>query len=297
MPVVVFRGAQDGKRFLLTSGVHGDELNGIAVAHDIIGSLDPATMRGAVTIVPGVNTPGLLAGSRGLATRGVSGADLNRTMPGKIEGSRVEDLYAHAVWTGVFAENADAAVDLHTQSAGTSYGLYVFADPRRPYARRMADLMGAEVIKLDKGEPGSVETELNAAGVDAITFELGEGGRFEPERIARGVRGVRNVLMDLDIIDGAPDVSGPPPFVGVKSTNMRATQGGFVRLSVGLGEAVEAGQAVATVHDAFGAVAQKVQTTETGIVSAIATDPVTEPGRMVVRILSQSDDPACAEGC
>jgi hypothetical protein len=33
VPVVVVKGAQRGPRLLLTAGIHGDELNGIAVLH------------------------------------------------------------------------------------------------------------------------------------------------------------------------------------------------------------------------------------------------------------------------
>ena len=39
VPVVVIKGAQPGPRLLLTAGIHGDELNGIAVLHRLLAGL------------------------------------------------------------------------------------------------------------------------------------------------------------------------------------------------------------------------------------------------------------------
>ena len=42
VPVLVARGAKPGKRLLLTAAIHGDELNGIEVIHQLFAGLDPA---------------------------------------------------------------------------------------------------------------------------------------------------------------------------------------------------------------------------------------------------------------
>ena len=297
MPVVVVKGAQAGPRLLITTGVHGDELNGMAVVHDLLAEIDPSTLRGTLIAVPGVNTPGLTAGTRQLATRGVSGEDLNRVMPGDALSGDIERRYAAFFWQGLNVASVDAAIDLHTQSAGIAYGVFVFVDPRRAGARRIADMLAPDFIKLDLGEPGTVETELIAAGVDAVTFELGESRRFQPDMIARGLRGVRNVMMDLDMMDGTPDLSGPAPFVAPKSTAVRATRGGYARMRVAIGDDVAVGQTLAVIEGPFGDVVETVTSTIAGRVSVVATDPITEPGGTIARILSPSNDPACANGC
>ena len=64
VPVVVVKGAQPGPRLVLTAGIHGDELNGIAVLHRLAASIDPAKLAGTVTLVPGLNPPGLLQSTR-----------------------------------------------------------------------------------------------------------------------------------------------------------------------------------------------------------------------------------------
>ena len=194
VPVVVVRGAKPGPRLLVTAGIHGDELNGIAVVH-ALAATDPATLAGTLVLVPGLNTPGLLQGTREFVTDASRGAaNLNRMLPGKADGGTA-DRYARALWDGLLRPNADAAVDLHTQSRGTAYVLYAFASTAR--TRRMAELVGPDVIKLDKGEKGTVENELTLAGVPAITFELGAPEVFDATIVKRGEAGLRNLMTEM----------------------------------------------------------------------------------------------------
>ena len=51
----------------------------------------------------------------------------NRVFPGKEKGNTVQQ-WAYEVWNGLFLPNADAAIDLHTQTRGTAYPMFVFAD-------------------------------------------------------------------------------------------------------------------------------------------------------------------------
>ena len=46
----------------------------------------------------------------------------------------------------------DFAIDLHTQSRGNDYPLYVFADYRNPKVQVIAENLNAEQIKIDAGE-------------------------------------------------------------------------------------------------------------------------------------------------
>src|SRR5579871_3454949 len=46
--VLVAKGARPGKRFVLTSGVHGDEMSSIRAVQAVMAQLDPAQMSGTV---------------------------------------------------------------------------------------------------------------------------------------------------------------------------------------------------------------------------------------------------------
>ncbi|MCA3254425.1 MAG: succinylglutamate desuccinylase/aspartoacylase family protein, partial [Alphaproteobacteria bacterium] len=249
VPVVVVRGARPGPKLLLTAAVHGDELNGIDVIHRLVATLDPKALVGTVTAVPGVNTPGLLQGQREFSSVAAPGLNLNRVMPGDEAADDPARRYAGRLWNRIFRPNADTAVDLHTQSRGTAYVLYAFAEAGRP--QEIARLMRPDIIKLDPGEKGTVENELNRVGIPSITLELGKPDAFDPEMVARGVAGVRNLMIDLRMIEGA--VTPPADTYEANAiTVVRTPRGGIARLLVALGAEVEKDQPVAIVTDAFG---------------------------------------------
>lgn len=295
VPVVVVKGARPGPRLLVTAGIHGDELNGIDVLHRLVRTLNPAELSGTLVAVPGLNPPGLLQGTREFAANDSrASANLNRQMPGDLDGSAVSH-HAALLWQNLFLPNADLAVDLHTQSRGTAYVLYAFASTAR--TKRMAELLGPDVIKLDRGDKGTVENTLTDAGVPAVTLELGMPERFDAEMVRRGVAGLQNLMREQKMLAG--DVVEPPAtmVVGNALARVMAPRGGWATLLTPLGSRVEKGQLVATMADAFGRVTGTLLAPESGVVAAAMTDPRRERGGMILRILHMKDDPECAFGC
>lgn len=92
MPVSVFKGSQDGPKLMITAGIHGDELNGVLAAQQIIRDLVGKDLKGTVTIVPTVNLSGLLNHSRDFISSdpGSCPANLNRLFPGDSHGLAAE---------------------------------------------------------------------------------------------------------------------------------------------------------------------------------------------------------------
>jgi hypothetical protein len=297
VPVLVAKGARPGKRLLLTAAVHGDELNGIAVIQDLFKDLDPKQLSGVVIGVPGLNPPGLLQGERVFhPSIGSGSSNLNRKMPGDIKGSDISDVFAGRLWTGLFIGNADLAVDLHTQSRGTLYPMYVFA--QTPGAKHMAQILRPDVIKLDPGVNGAIENMLNAAGMTAVTLELGAPEVFDPVMIGRALSGLKNLMIDQGMVSGQVSMHGPEPYIGNLTTNVSASRGGYARLMVKIGDKVKKGQVLATISDPFGQVTATVTAPLDGQVLSVATSPLHEIGAMLVRLISWSDEAACKEaGC
>lgn len=284
VPVLVAKGAAPGKRLLLTAGVHGDELTGIAVIQDLFRDLDPKTLKGVVIGVPGLNQPGLLQAVREFRpSQSASGANLNRKMPGNIASDEISEVYAGRLWTGLFLGNADMAVDLHTQSRGTLYPLYVFAETAE--AKRMADLFRPDMIAIDPGVNGAIENMLNAAGINAITAELGAPEVFDPVMNRRALLGIRNLMIDGGMISGTVSRPGPDPFVGNDTVDVTAQRGGYARVKVAIGDTVKAGDVLATVSDPFGRPVASAIAPRDGKVLSIATSPIHEIGQMLVRLI------------
>jgi uncharacterized protein len=191
VPVIVNRGKEAGPRLLLNSGIHGDELNGIRVVQMVTPEVDPQKLSGTIIGIPGLNVPGMLRGNRNyiMSDDGGSAANLNRMMPGDETKGDATSRFAGRVWQKLWMGNVDYVIDLHSQSRGTAYPTFVYADPRNDKVRMIADLIAPDVIKYDAGEKGSVETEFVRANIPAVTFEIGRAGVWQHELIDRSVLG------------------------------------------------------------------------------------------------------------
>lgn len=300
VPVMVAKGAKPGKRLGLQVGVHGDENNGFNAIHRVFDALDPKKMSGSVVAVIGANSTGLLNNSRYFRLQGDSGSgvDFNRIWPGKPDGDAAQ-RQAHRIFDGVWLGNVDAAIDLHTQSTGTTYPLYIYADYRVAGVRDMAESVPADIIKIDSGEPGAAEQAFNEAGMPSITLEIGGPKIYQPELIARAVIGIENNLKRLDIIAGTPgrDAARQGSFIGNETRSIRAETGGFAEILVPLKASVASGQLLAIQRNAFGDVIARYFAPWDGVVASISTDPVREPGALLVRLIRNNPDPACKDGC
>lgn len=166
----------------------------------------------------------------------------------------------------------------------------MFADTRDERVRRIAQALGPDMIKIDAGEPGSIETEMNARGVPAVTVELGSPGRFEADMVERGLNGVRAVMAAWNMTDAVPERTSPAPFVGEAMAAVVTQHGGVAEVHVVVGAEVGEGDPVATMRDSFGRVVERAHAPVMGRVIAVATDPLREPGSVLVRILVAADE-------
>ena len=296
VPVIVIKGNKPGPKFLITAGIHGDELNGIAVIQRLVSQIDPNQVSGTIIAVPGLNTPGLLHSTREYSPEGKGEGNLNRLMPGDVTQSDPAVIYAGRLWSQIFMGNSDMAIDMHTQSRGTSYPMYAFAETGK--ARHMADLVQPDIINMDQGVKGTVENTLNHAGIPAITLELGTSEIFNTAMINRALRGVLNVMIDAKMIEGSLDMSGPKPFIGNEVYNVNTPKGGYAHLTVALNDEVKSGQMLAYITNAFGEVVASIKAPKDGHVLSLSTDPRLDPGNMVVRLIDWSEKGTCAQtGC
>lgn len=287
VPVIVLKGAHAGKRLALTAAVHGDELNGIAVIHQLLEGLESSTLTGTILALPGVNQTGMVGNSRYFLSSGGGGAqiDPNRIFPGTLTGGNVGERFIGAVWHALLKNNADIAVDIHTQTTGSRYPLFVFADFRNSVAHRMAFSLMPDLIKNDGGQKGTLETTYVKASIPAVTLEVGGPKVFQPDLVERAVRGIRNLMVVEGMLEGSRERPDAAPFVGSSYTNVQAEEAGTAHIQVELLDKVEKGQLVAIIVDPFGQEVRRYFAPHEGRVLAIATDPLREAGAMLVRIL------------
>ncbi|SON52504.1 Putative succinate dehydrogenase subunit Sdh (fragment) [Vibrio tapetis subsp. tapetis] len=202
IPVTVYKATQDGPKAMVTAGVHGDELNGILTAQQVSRDLAGKITSGSLIVIPTINLSGINAGTRDFvsADPDASPCNLNRFFPGKEDGDAA-NRYLHCLWHHLLKDNADFTVDLHTQTRGATYPLYVFSDFRLQPTLDMARMMDPDCILNDPGDEGVLETVWNQHGVPCITVEVGTGKVTEKNYIERAVRGIKNILTFNKMLD------------------------------------------------------------------------------------------------
>jgi uncharacterized protein len=297
VPVMVAKGARSGKRLLLASGVHGDELTPIGVVQKVFADLDPSKLSGAVVGIIGSSRPGVEHTTRGWLWMdlGHSLINPNRTWPGRETGNTVE-RHSWLLMNRLIKGNVDIGVDIHTGGNGIDFALFSFTDSRDKEALQLSKLFPIDQIYLHQGTGGSLASALVAAGIPGFTLELGGPRSFDPVMIDYGVKGVENVfsyykMQDRPMGQTATDRNA---LIGNQLVDLFAEDSGYTQVFVKLNETVTKGQRVALQKNAFGEVVHEYFAPADGRVAIIGTDAVRERGVDVVSILANSDQ--CKDG-
>ncbi len=285
IPVWVFKGEQAGKKMLLTAGVHGDEYNGVLTAHAVVRQLQAEKIKGSIVVIPTLNLNAMLNRSRHFFSPDpeVISSNLNRIFPGNSEGNEAQ-RYLAAIWQNLLQGNADLAIDLHTQTSGYAFPLYIYADFRVPEALQMARLINPDVIFDDPGEAGVLETVWNQHQVPCITLEVGQGRYTDAAMVERTQQGVFNILKYHQFIEGKV-TEIIPAFESPNATNIRAKQGGFVLMQVQLMQSVEKDQLLATQYNDFGQLTHEYLAPKAGVVVSVSMETMRACGSSITRIM------------
>jgi predicted deacylase len=299
VPVMVAKGGKPGKRILLVSGVHGDELNPIAAVQQVFADLDASTLSGSVIGIVGLSRPGVEWVTRTwpMSNLGTTLINPNRTWPGEEAGNTVE-RHCWLITDRLIKGNVDVGVDFHTGGNGIEFALFVFAYASDAEAQRMAELFPVDQIMADPGLPGTLEYALVRAGIPALTVELGGPRGFDAAMIRVGVEGAENLLAHYKMIDRPLGRTAKyrNVFHGNGLEDIVSVTGGFVEVLVKVNDAVKKGQQVAIQRNAFGDVVHEYAAGRDGRVAIIGTDAIRERGVDLVTILTNRTD-CPANGC
>ena len=287
--VTVAKGAKPGKRGVLTSGVHGDEMSSVHAIQTVMNQLDPAQMSGTVMAITDVSRPALEGMQRRWPNsgRGIDLVDMNREWPGNENSATAPSRHAALLFNRLLKPNADYAIDFHTAATGYDITAFHLARMDMPEVRAMAELFPIDQIFDNAAYPGLLANAYIDVGIPAFTPEVGAPRSLDHDMIALFVEGTMNVLKHHGIITGPMGRTGTDTslFVGNSAYPVLATRGGFVELLVKLNDKVEAGQKVAVQRNAFGEVVAEYSSGVTGQVASYRTDVTSEPGNMLVTVL------------
>ena len=286
VPLRVIRAWRPGPAVFISAAVHGNEINGTGIIHELMFGEVLKVHAGTVILVPVVNPYGFETHDRYMP----DGRDLNRHFPGSPRGSlarRVADILFREI-----VLKSDYGLDLHTAAAQRTNYPNIRAGLSDERVLALARAFGSEVIVDSEGPTGSLRRAATAAGCPTIVLEAGEPLKMQPGVLEAGILGVTNVLHWLGIVDGSP--SKPDYQIEVtKRRWVRADVGGLLHYHVAPGEAVEAGQPLATSFSLYGDEQNTLTAPEDSIVIGVTTRPAVKPGEPVFHLaMTGSDGPA-----
>jgi predicted deacylase len=278
--VFAARGARPGPTLCLTALVHGDERNGFEIARTAFAQTDARELAGSLIALPAINVNGFRTGSRYMPDR----RDLNRAFPGNAKGSNTA-LIAGILYETLTA-HCTALIDLHTGSFDRANLPQVRVDLANELAATLARRFGAPIVLGGAGPQGSLRREMMDAGIPAIIYEAGLPLRFEPEEIARGVQGVRNVMIHLGMLRGAATPPTPDAGVFASSRWLRVAvgQGGVFYPDKPLGAKIQPGDAIAHIDDPFSDVRHDVRAASGGTIVGMAVPQVVFSGYALIHV-------------
>ena len=277
IPVHVRRGPENGPVVFITAALHGDEINGTGAIRELVRDDGFRLRRGAVILVPVLNILGFERHTRYLPDR----RDLNRCFPGTATGSLASRM-ARILFTQIVGR-ADFGIDLHTGALRRTNFPNVRADMSDPAVVRLAEAFGSELVIDGKGPRGAFRREACKIGCPSIIFEGGEVWKVEPTIVEYALRGIRNVLADLEMIDQLPHRAAHQ--VVIRRTKwVRADRGGFLQFHAAPGDIMERGQAIATNTSLLGRDRNVLEAPFDGIVIGMTTLPAVSPGEPVVHL-------------
>lgn len=290
VPILVARGRYDGPVLGLTAALHGNELNGIPVIQRLFKELDLEQLHGTVVGVLVCNTPSLLLEQRKFN----DGTDLNRIAPGKPHGTQSE-VYIHRFVNRVITE-FEYLMDLHTASFGRVNSYYIRANMNKPEASRMARLQNPEIILHNPPNDSTLRGTAGHMGIKAITVELKDPHKFQYDVIESGLVGIRNVLYDLNMLEGEILCPVKKTILCDKSFWIYTDEGGILDVFPRVTQYVKKGELIAEVKTIFGKTVRQYHAPDDGIIIGKSVNPVNQTGSRIIHLgLNPKEIPCITE--
>jgi predicted deacylase len=164
IPITIVHGARPGPVLALVAGVHGSEYSPILALQALAPRLDPKEIRGTVVLVQVANIPAFLG--RTVYTGPIDGKNLNRSYPGRADGS-VSERIADVITNDVI-RRTDFVVDVHSGDANEDLHRLDRDCSRQAVVRRRVRRIGAgrsDRIRPHRGQRAeAVAAPRHAAG-------------------------------------------------------------------------------------------------------------------------------------
>ena len=280
VPVIVQRGKKAGPTVLLLAGVHGDEINGIAIIREIIKQKFHKPDSGVIICIPVFNVFGFLNLSREFP----DGRDLNRVFPGSENGSLASQFAAK--FLKEIAHHIDYVIDFHTGGSERVNVPQVRCNFKEPESIELAKYFNTPFIINSSYISKSLREHLVKMGKKTILFEGGKSKEIDRNVVKAGVDGTVNVLRYLKVLSGAVIPHGRTTVVE-EAKWLRAPNSGLLNLRVKNGTLVKNREILGTISDPFGEFEKKIFASCNGYIFGVNTAPIVNKGDALFHIATK----------
>ena len=260
IPIILVCGKAEGEKLVIQCAQHDAEFGGSAMIGSLLAKLDPETMRGQIIILPLCNIPGILRDRTPDAydkqyaeietLKGTDGYNINRTWPGKQNGTFLE-RFTYMLANEVFT-NASAILDYHScRICDPNFTEFLEGHTK---SRELAKAFGITSLNeaSETSAPGQCHIEIaKALDLPTILIEMAPTARtIQWSSIQIAEKGAFNIMKHLDMIDGDPEVPATQIVFhrNAKNHSFTASKEGFVTRYRDEAELVNKGDLIAEIR-------------------------------------------------
>jgi len=293
IPITVHNGVQDGPILALIAGIHGSEYAPILSMQEFAAKIDPAQLSGTLVIVHIANMPAFQGRTIYFGPEDLK--NLNRSFPGDADGTITERI-AYTLTHEVMMRS-DYVIDIHSgdanESLRPSYSAYYAeagGDAVVRESRRIAVAFSLETIVQFAGSYDSVDEAIYTSaqavtlGIPAMDVESGELGRVDDPYVDPITDGALNVMRELNMIAGEPELPANPVFISNRARVYSEYNGiWYPDQLVKTGDYVSEGSRLGMITDYHGNELETITAPASGILLILfGTPPVNEGDNIVV---------------
>ena len=290
LPLMYIESPASGPVIWLTACMHGDELGGTVIIHEIFKKLKNKLLKGKVFAFPMMNPFGFETSSRYIP---ISNEDLNRLFPGNKNGTLGQRIAA-LIFDKITETQPDLVLDLHNDWRKSIP--YVVLDPPTVLAENVlhekinkyAFVSGLPVIMDTDELKGTLSANLLDQSIPALTLEMGESYVVNEKNIEYGINVIWNLLSYLGMTSQAGEVFRYPLSndFNTKILNYAShpwsSSSGIIRFLAKPGDIVKVNQPFARICNAFGKQQETLKVKKTSLVLGHNDYSVAFPGTPVM---------------
>ena len=275
------------KRIAIVTGIHGDELEGQYVCHELIRRITrgQADLAGIVDVYPALNPLGIDAVTRQIPMYDL---DMNRIFPGGESGTPWEHMAGQVIED---IAGADLCIDIHSSDIFLREIPQVrlspdFAPKLLPYAK----LLNADFIWVGNSpsaRPSSLSYTLNSMGTPCLVVEMGAGMKITKEYGDQLLEGIFALMAKMDMWTGVVSgVSNPMVSTDGEVTIIHCNKSGIFMPAISNWIGILEGDHIGDILNVFtGEIEEEIFSPVSGTVFTLREYPVVSCGSLIARIL------------